>query len=129
VPIFADRGCHVVSTMDIHGHILGFLDQSRYYFFQVSPQLYSRGCVDHVPDPLLLRKSGSARNRTRDIWICSQELGDLGPYYDWSVFVVNHPPCENEGCCDFPGYKTHPVLLQYMCVPQTSCFLTQGYIQ
>jgi hypothetical protein len=30
--------------------------------------------VDPVPDPLLLRKSGSARNRTRDLWICSQEL-------------------------------------------------------
>jgi hypothetical protein len=30
-----------------------------------SPQLYSRGCVDPVPDPLLLRKSGSAGNQTR----------------------------------------------------------------
>jgi hypothetical protein len=30
--------------------------------------------VDPVPDPLLLRKSGSAGNRTRDLWICSQEL-------------------------------------------------------
>jgi hypothetical protein len=30
--------------------------------------------VDHVPDPLLLRKSGSAGNRTRDLWVCSQEL-------------------------------------------------------
>jgi hypothetical protein len=29
------------------------------------PQLYSRRWVDPVPDPLLLRKSGSARNRTR----------------------------------------------------------------
>jgi hypothetical protein len=28
-------------------------------------QLYSRGWVDPVPDPLLLRKSGSAGNRTR----------------------------------------------------------------
>jgi hypothetical protein len=27
--------------------------------------LYSRGWVDPIPDPLLLRKSGSARNRTR----------------------------------------------------------------
>jgi hypothetical protein len=30
--------------------------------------------VGPVPDPLLLRKSGSAGNRTRDLWICSQEL-------------------------------------------------------
>jgi hypothetical protein len=33
--------------------------------------------VDPVPDPLLLRKSGSAWNRTRDLWICSQELWPL----------------------------------------------------
>jgi hypothetical protein len=31
--------------------------------------------VDPVPDPQLLRKSGSAGNRTRDLWICSQEQG------------------------------------------------------
>jgi hypothetical protein len=42
-----------------------FLDRNRYYFFQVAPQLYSRGWVDPVPDPLLLRKSGSAGNSTR----------------------------------------------------------------
>jgi hypothetical protein len=39
---------------------LGFLDQNRYFFFQVASQLYSRGWVDPVPDPRLLRKSGSA---------------------------------------------------------------------
>jgi hypothetical protein len=42
-----------------------FLDQSRYFFFQVAPQLHSRGWVHPVPDPLLLRKSGSAGNRTQ----------------------------------------------------------------
>jgi hypothetical protein len=65
VPTFVDRLCHVVSVTDPYGLILGFLDQSRYFFFQVAPQLYSRGWVDPVPDPLLLRKSGSAGNRTR----------------------------------------------------------------
>jgi len=30
--------------------------------------------VDPVPDPLLLRKSGSAGNWTRDLCICSQKL-------------------------------------------------------
>jgi hypothetical protein len=29
--------------------------------------------VDPVPDSPLLRKSGSAGNRTRDLWVCSQE--------------------------------------------------------
>jgi hypothetical protein len=33
-----------------YGRILGFLDRSRYYFFQVAPQLYSRGWVDPVLD-------------------------------------------------------------------------------
>jgi hypothetical protein len=40
---FADRGCHVVSVTDPYGRILGFLDRSRYYFFEVAPQLCSRG--------------------------------------------------------------------------------------
>jgi hypothetical protein len=64
VPTFVDRGCYVVSTTDPYGRILGFLDRSRYIFFQVAPQLYPRGRVDPVPDPLLLRKSGSVGNRT-----------------------------------------------------------------
>ena len=34
----------------------------------------SRGWVDPVPDPLLLRKSGSAGDRTRDLCICSQKF-------------------------------------------------------
>jgi hypothetical protein len=33
-------------------------------FFQVAPQLYLQGWVHPVPDPLLLRKSGSAGNWT-----------------------------------------------------------------
>jgi hypothetical protein len=41
VPIFVNRGCHVVSLMDPYGRILGFLHWSRYFFFQVAPQLYS----------------------------------------------------------------------------------------
>jgi hypothetical protein len=30
--------------------------------------------VDPVPDPLLLRKSSRAGNRTRDLWVSSQKL-------------------------------------------------------
>jgi hypothetical protein len=62
VPTFSDRGCHVVGVTDPYGRILGFLDRSSHFFFQVAPQLYSRGWVDPVPYPLLLRKSGSAGN-------------------------------------------------------------------
>jgi hypothetical protein len=39
VPTFADIGCHVASVTDPYGRILAFLDRSRYYFFQVAPQL------------------------------------------------------------------------------------------
>jgi hypothetical protein len=39
----ADRGCRVISAANPNGRILGFLDRSRYFFFQVAPQLYSRG--------------------------------------------------------------------------------------
>jgi hypothetical protein len=43
VPISAGRGCREVSTTDPHGRILDFLDRSRYFFFQVAPQMYSQG--------------------------------------------------------------------------------------
>jgi hypothetical protein len=72
MPTFADRGCCVVSATDPPVVSLGFLHRSCYYFFQVAPHLSSRGWVDPVPDPLLLRKSGSAGDRTQDLWICSQ---------------------------------------------------------
>jgi hypothetical protein len=74
VPNFADRGCHIVSVTDPYGRILDFINRSRYFFFQVAPQLYSRGWVDPVPDPPLLRKSCGAGNRTQNLCICSQEL-------------------------------------------------------
>jgi CBS-domain-containing membrane protein len=43
VPTFADRGWHVVIVTNPYGRILGFLDRSRYFLYQVAPQLYSRG--------------------------------------------------------------------------------------
>jgi hypothetical protein len=63
VPTFANRS--VVNVTDPYGRIFDFLDRSRYFLFKLDPELYSRGWVDPVPDPLLLRKSGSAGNRTR----------------------------------------------------------------
>jgi hypothetical protein len=33
----------MVSVPDPYGRILGFLVRSRYFFFQVAPQLYARG--------------------------------------------------------------------------------------
>jgi hypothetical protein len=62
VPTFADRG---VPCSQRNGRNLRFLGRSHYFLFWVVPQLHSRGWVDPIPDPLLLRKSGSAGNRTR----------------------------------------------------------------
>jgi hypothetical protein len=39
---FADRGCHMVSAADSYVRVLGFIDRSCYYFFQVAPQVYLR---------------------------------------------------------------------------------------
>jgi hypothetical protein len=74
---FCGFGCCVVRTTNPYGHILRFIDRSRYFLFQVAPQLYSRGWVDSVPDPLFLGKPDSVGKRTRDLWICSHELWPL----------------------------------------------------
>jgi hypothetical protein len=78
VPTFVDRG---VSCGQRSGTpmaiILNFLGWSCYFFFQVAPLLSSRGWVDPVPDPLLLRKSSSTKNRAWDLSVYSQELWPL----------------------------------------------------
>jgi hypothetical protein len=40
LPTFADRGCHVVSVTDPYSR---FSRQEQLLFYQVAPQLYSRG--------------------------------------------------------------------------------------
>jgi hypothetical protein len=45
----------MVSVTDPCGRILGFLDSQPLLFVQVAPQLYSRGWVDPVRDPLILK--------------------------------------------------------------------------
>jgi hypothetical protein len=68
VRAFADGGCHVVSVTDPCYRVLGFLDRSCCFFFQVAPQLYSRGWVGPVPDPLPLGRCGGAGSRARGLW-------------------------------------------------------------
>jgi hypothetical protein len=78
VPTFVDRG---VSRGQRGGSPnvvnLSFLDRSRYFSFKELLIYTRKGWVDPVPDPLLLRKSGSAGNRTWDLWVSSQELWPL----------------------------------------------------
>jgi hypothetical protein len=65
VPTFLERGV-VCSALRIpFGRNVGFLDRSRYFFFQIAHYLYSRGWMDPFPDLLLLRKFGSTENGTR----------------------------------------------------------------
>jgi hypothetical protein len=52
---------------------LSFLDRNRYFSFKYLLIYSDKGRVDPVPDPPLLRKSGSAGNRIRDLWVCSQK--------------------------------------------------------
>jgi hypothetical protein len=78
VPTFADRW---VSRGQRSGSLtafnLSFLDRSRYFSSKYLLIYPHKGWVDPVPDPLLLRKSGSAVNRTRDLWVSSQERWPL----------------------------------------------------
>jgi hypothetical protein len=79
MPTFVDRGVLRGQRSGIPTAInLTFLDWSCYFFLQVAPYLSSWHWVDPVPDPLLLIQCGCARNRTWDLWVCSQELWPLG---------------------------------------------------
>ena len=92
VPTFVDRG---VSRVQRNGSprplISVFWTGAATFFIQVAPQLTSRGWVDPFPEPLLLRKSGSAGNRTRDLCICSQKLWPLdhrGGHMHFLLFIL-----------------------------------------
>jgi hypothetical protein len=78
VPTFVDRGVsrgqHGGSPTVLN---LSFLDRSRYFSFKYLLIYSHKGWVDPVPDPLLLTKSGSAGNRTWDLWVSSQKLWPL----------------------------------------------------
>jgi len=88
--------------------------------------------VDPVPDPLLLRKSGSAGDRTRDLCICSSNklyfvssvnvsASLLFPFQDelmqefvYSLFVKH---IGNSGCLDHYIFLllSHKILLKFHC--------------
>jgi hypothetical protein len=69
---------------------LGFLDRNRYFPIQIASQKSSRGWVDPVLYPPLVRKSGSAGNRTRYLWTCSQELWPVTilVHYNWTLYTL-----------------------------------------
>jgi hypothetical protein len=123
-----DRGCRVVSATDPHALWSRFSRPEPLPFVQVAPQLSSRGWLDPVPDPLLLRKSGSAENRTRDLWICSQVLWPLvrrrshyhtktmfirALYFNWTwVVQYSHLPTPYTFKINFLYSSTHAYVSQ-----------------
>jgi hypothetical protein len=78
VPAFADRGVSRGQRGATPTPVnLSFLDRSSNFFIPVAPHLSSRGWMDSIPGSLLLRKSGTDWNRTRDLWVWRQELCPL----------------------------------------------------
>jgi hypothetical protein len=59
---FGERGVALSPRRITYDPNLGFLDRSRFFFFQITPQLHSRGCANTVPD--FSEKFGCAKNRT-----------------------------------------------------------------
>jgi hypothetical protein len=86
---------------------LGSLDRSRYFFFHVVPHLSSRGWVDRDLDPLLLRKSGSAGNRTRVLWAWSHELLPLD--HRGCSFTPVHPRLHDKKFKDMHNHSKGPI--------------------
>jgi hypothetical protein len=74
VPTFADRGCHVLSTKDPYGRILGFVDRSRYFFFQVASQFVLTRLSGPRSRPTTSQKIWQRRESNPDPWICSHKL-------------------------------------------------------
>jgi hypothetical protein len=67
--------CQVFSTADPLQLYSRLSRPQPLIFLPVAPQLYSRGWVDPVPDPLLLRKFGSTGNRTRTSGSVARNFG------------------------------------------------------
>jgi hypothetical protein len=67
-------GCRMVSAAVPTAVNLSCLDRSRYFFFQVALHLSSPGLSGPLSKLTDTQKSGSAKNRTRNLWVCSQEV-------------------------------------------------------
>jgi hypothetical protein len=77
MPTFAARECRVVSVTDPCGRILGFLDHSRYFFFQVARSAVVARLSGHRSRPTTSQKIWQLRESNPEPWICSQELWPL----------------------------------------------------
>jgi hypothetical protein len=64
----------MVSVTDPYDRILGFLDRSHYFFFQVAPQIELTRLCGPRSRPTTSQKIWYRRESNSDLWICSQEL-------------------------------------------------------
>jgi hypothetical protein len=94
MPTFADRGVSRGQRGEFRAVVnLSFLDRSRYFSFKYLLICPHKGWVDPVPELLLLRKSGSVGNRTRNLWVWSQEdwpLDHRGGQLSVHTSVISH---------------------------------------
>jgi hypothetical protein len=75
--IFADRWRRVVSVTDSYGRILGFLDQSRYFFLLSSSSVVLTRLSEPRSQTTTSVTIWYRRESNPDRWICSQELWSL----------------------------------------------------
>jgi hypothetical protein len=97
---------------------LGFLYWSRYFFISAAPFILKR-LSRPVPDPLLLKKSGTAGNRTWGLWICSQERCPLDHRDGHRVQHDSVMQCRDEECRAGDEYKApdvQPVMSSFVTI-------------
>jgi hypothetical protein len=112
---------------------LSFLDRSRYFSFK-QPLIYShKGWVEPVPDPLLLRKSGSAGNRIRDLWVSSQKLwlldhrGGQWKLQHIEIFHILLSNISNRGDSTFWGVMPQSLVNRTQYIKVMWCLSSQVY--
>jgi hypothetical protein len=80
----------VVSVTDPYSRILGFLDRSRYLFFQVAPQLYSKRLSERRNAAVIVVKMTSqieclnVFSGFRNLGLWRQCTGDLLKCFCWN---------------------------------------------
>jgi hypothetical protein len=99
VPTFVDRGCR----RQRNGSPRPYSRLSRpwplLFLSSIVPRLHSRGWVDSFPDPLLLRKSGGAANRTRTSGSVTRNTRPQSRYTSW---WYGHTVLPNVDSCNSP---------------------------
>jgi hypothetical protein len=81
--------------------------------------------VDPVPDPLFLRRSGSAGNHTRDFWLCRRGLWPLDHprLGEWAVeYAMEINPARSKAVCLTRARMTEPLSysLRDIVIPEAS---------